>query len=135
MRDNRSIERTVFRWGWIASALIPIACLPHFGPRFVLGLFLGAALEMFSLYWLRDGAHAVVQRMVARQVPAGAPEITALGPPPRFGQARFALRVSLVALGLIAIFAARIAPLSSAVAGLIVPSAGLLAVACEAFRG
>jgi|GEM_PF-5910595 len=136
MRSNAEIEHVVFRSGWLASALIPLACLPHFGPRFAFGLFFGAALEMLSLYWLRDGAHALVHRMVARHVAPGAPELAALGPSPRFGQARFALRISLIALGLLAIIIGRVVPISAAVAGLIVPSGGILvAVVVEGARG
>ncbi|MGH9393006.1 MAG: hypothetical protein ACRD1E_02465, partial [Terriglobales bacterium] len=58
--SNAAIERAVLRGGWLATAIAALLAAAWRGPATGIGVALGGSLEMLSLHWLRDGAHALV---------------------------------------------------------------------------
>lgn len=127
-----SVETTVFRATWAVSILAVAVVWLRWGAFPALAVVLGAGLSLLNLYWLRDGAHAIVYRAAAAHAEAAA----RLGSPPRLGRLCFIARFAVLLGALYAIFMSHLVPFPPVLGGLLAAPAGLMAgVTIEARRG
>ncbi|HXE30445.1 MAG TPA: ATP synthase subunit I [Terriglobales bacterium] len=125
----------------LATAVVAVAAVLagfHWGVAAAAGAALGGGLALLNLSWLRAGAYAYVYALAARSDAARQDPalLDRLGPPPRWGRSRFALRYVVCGVAFCAIFMSHLVPMVAVLAGLLTAPAGLiLGVTIEAAHG